>query len=287
MHVVTCKRDQHNRIPVDTNMHLPTVTRRPRDTQATIGLIQSIQAAEALQVRSHYYPWRHDTFNNIFLSLQEVWPEASRVRSLLKGAKVQMDDLVALSQTAERPKRDVEQALGVDRNSDLLMRYGVTPTSRASSSTSTPSSMQSTNSPYGMYANAATTTMQPEQSTISFIPGYEWWPQLVGPGTGGGFTNQEYDVFQPPPLGSQIMPPQGLFTFDGSQITSDFMHNVGVAGTNIPEAQQPQQPHQQPHQPHQPQHHQHHQQHQRRQNDPNMPSGSGSQHHYGLGYPRQ
>ena len=49
-----------------------------------------------------------------------MWPAAIRIRNLLKGAKVQLDDVTYQSRMSVRPKRRVEEALGEDRNSDLM-----------------------------------------------------------------------------------------------------------------------------------------------------------------------
>ncbi|KAI0697535.1 fungal-specific transcription factor domain-containing protein [Cytidiella melzeri] len=201
-------------------MHVVTLTRRPRDTQATIGLMQSIRAAEVIE---------------------DVWPEATRTKNLLRGACVDMDDLSAHNRSSEgRPKRGLQEVLGGDRSPGLLHQYSVPHIATNEPSSSSP---QNLSSPYAMFADEG--IQSPPSSAMSYVPGYEWWPQLIGPGTGGGYVTPDYGAFQLSPMGSQLVPPQGLFTFDQNQLTSDFMQEVGAvsgqADGPTPSGQLPQQ----------------------------------------------
>ncbi|KAJ3556519.1 hypothetical protein NM688_g1984 [Phlebia brevispora] len=179
-------------------MHVVTLNQRPRDTQASIGLLQCIDAAE---------------------QMSEVWPAAIRIRNLLKGAKVQLDDYTAQSRASGRPKRRVEEALGSDRNSDLLQQqmYG-DPAMQPSASYDV---MHSQQAPYALHYNPA---MQlPPASTVPYLPGSEWWPQLIGPAAGQGLPQQGYN-YPPASAGTHLSGlPQSLFTFDQEQLSSDFM----------------------------------------------------------------
>lgn len=196
-----------------------------------------------------------------------------------------MDDLAALSHAADRPKRGLDEAFGTDRNSDLLSSslYGLSSFSPANTS-GTSSTLTSSSSPFPMsYASPnpnsnsnASTNPNAAISSMSYIPGYEWWPQLIGPGNAG--SNSAYpEQFGYGSQAGMVPAPQSLFTFDQSQLAEDFMQNVqsvqdvGDAGPAMvgPSGQQ----HQQQQQPQPPPH----------SGAPNPPS----QHHrYGQAYPR-
>ena len=114
--------------------------------------------------------------------------------------------------------------MGHDKTADLLFKY-VTPLNRRRYHHSLPHSVQSSHPPYNMFSGQ---DMPPSSSdAMSYIPGYEWWPQLVGPGTGGGeICAQDFRPYQPTPLGSQLLPPQGLFTFNQANLSPEFVHDV-------------------------------------------------------------
>ncbi|EKM48188.1 uncharacterized protein PHACADRAFT_214916 [Phanerochaete carnosa HHB-10118-sp] len=174
-------------------MHVVTLNRQPRDTQATIGLLQCIHALE---------------------ELQEVWPTALRIRNLLKGAKVQMNDLTALSETAGRPKRRAEEALGVEAPQELLVSQAYHNAQSFPDNSGASGSMSSGLGSYGM-ANAS--------PGLSYVPSYEWWPPLIGPGIGQGYP-AEYTQYQ---TGHVVSPytglPNSVIGFDAEQLPPDFM----------------------------------------------------------------
>lgn len=194
---------------------------------------------------------------NTHLYIQDVWPEAIRIRNLLKGAKVEMDDLAALSQPSDRPKRSVDEALGADRNTEVLQPHLYGPSS------STSANMPPSHSSFNPYSSSS---LHAPQSAMSYIPGYEWWPQLIGPASGPSSYAQEYGFGQQQ---QQQQPSTSLesghsmlpFTFDQSQLSSDFLQ--GVSGSSMSQSHQGQQ----------------------QQQQSGTPGGDGSHRHYGQGYP--
>ena len=165
--------------------------------------------------------------------MQEVWPAAIRIRNLLKGAKVQLDDVTFQTRVSDRPKRRVEEALGEDRNSDLVQQQMYGP-SMASSSSYQP--MQSQPASYPM---SYTSTMPGPSSTIPYLPGSEWWPQLIGPAAGQSMQQPGYG-YAPTTVGTHFSGlPQSLFTFDQDQLSSNFMEGVPPDDSNMPTAHFP------------------------------------------------
>lgn len=210
-------------------MHILTLNRQPRDTQATIGLLQCIHALE---------------------EMQDVWPATTRVRNLLKGAKVQMDDLTALSETAGRPKRRAEEALGVEMPQGVFIPqpYHLQPVASGSGAGGSMSGagggMSSGLSPYGM------TSSSPGPS---YVPSYEWWPPLAGPGVSQSYPT-DYGQYQ---AGQLVSPftglPNSLFGFDAGQISPEFMMQQDPSmqqAANMPYPPHP--PRGDPRQPHDP-----------------------------------
>lgn len=199
-------------------MHVVTLLRRPGNTQGTVGLLRCIDAAKAME---------------------PSWPCATSVRHLLQGAHVQLDDVSAWSGTSpsssSRPsKRAVDDALGPERNSDVLPRdifnmigpgmhhqnpshTGTTPDEGARLFA------QSLGVPVSM----------PVQTPNPFYPAFEWWPQSMmnmqqyGHAAEGlrfypaGSAQQQHSL-----ISDQYPPPQGPFTFDDGQLSSTFTDQV-------------------------------------------------------------
>lgn len=151
--------------------------------------------------------------------------------------------MAELNQNAvNRPKRGLDELLSEDRTADLLFKYGIPYNHNHYNLPFY--SVQSPNPPYSMYTGQHVPTHDP----LAYIPGYEWWPQLVGPGTSAGYASQDYRTYNPSPLGSQLVPPQGLFTFNQNQLSGDFMHDVDPStGAHIPQAGSSQASHAHPH----------------------------------------
>lgn len=193
-----------------------------------------------------------------------------------------MDDLAALSQSAvaDRPKRGLEEVVGADallqhRQQLYSVPASLPSGSPASSTSPIPSLPPPFNIPY------SSPGMSSSIGAMSYIPGYEWWPQLVGPASGPSYApaGQEFGFHAAsagPSTGgggggagvrgtSQLMPGphQSLFTFDQSQLSDGFMQ--GVAGPSQHQQQEQEQRHhsQPPRHPGTSQHHPQQQQHHR------------------------
>lgn len=156
--------------------------------------------------------------------MQTVWPAAIRIRNLLKGAKVQLDDYSTSHRLSNRPKRRAEEPLTDERSEGIPHQLYANPTLHPSTS-------------YGH--------LQPQQAypampygaalpTVPYLPGSEWWPQLIGPAAGQGLPQQGYH-YPPTTVGTHLSGlPQSLFTFDSDQLSSDFMQGVPHDASGIP-----------------------------------------------------
>ena len=74
----------------------------------------------------------------------------------------------------------------------------------------------------------------------SYVPSYEWWPPLIGPGTGQNLP-AEHAQYQ---AGQIVSPytglPNSLFGFDTGQLPPDFM--LQQPGSNLQQPNVPQYP---------------------------------------------
>jgi hypothetical protein len=153
-----------------------------------------------------------------------------RTRKLLEGVRVDMDDLVSLDQTFEnRPKRGFDEVQGEDDRRDVLQQYGLRSLPTEVPADPSTNRLHPFDTPQSMFANER--IQSPASAATSYIPSYDWWPQFIGSGLSAGYGMQDYGAFQPSPFGSQLVPPQGFFTFDQNQLTSDFMQDVGNSAT--------------------------------------------------------
>ncbi|KIP10141.1 hypothetical protein PHLGIDRAFT_11523 [Phlebiopsis gigantea 11061_1 CR5-6] len=205
-------------------MHVVTLTRLPRDTQATIGLLQCIHAAE---------------------EMQNVWPSAHLVRNLLKGAKVQMADLPAHRETTSgRNKRPLDDILRSEAPMDLGMHssYPQGLPSLQGPGPSGSSQLPPIMPPYGISSTS---------SPGPYVPGYEWWPPLVGPGISHPYQADPAAYPPGPMVGPFAGAPSSLFTFDPTHMSADFMHGVsqGDSGSSVMPQHHYSQHHDQQHHP--------------------------------------
>lgn len=126
-----------------------------------------------------------------------------------------MDDLTALSDTAGRSKRRLEEAMDTEASSDLLMP---TPYHQELTSLQGPGTSGSgLVSSYGM-GNTSPGT--------AYVPGYEWWPPLAGPGISQPYQSDASAYSSDPMVSSYTGMPNSLFTFDPTHLSTDFMQGV-------------------------------------------------------------
>ncbi|KAI0830473.1 fungal-specific transcription factor domain-containing protein [Trametes gibbosa] len=218
-------------------MHVITLTRRPWDPQATIGLAACITACE---------------------HMEELWPTATRLRLLLQGDKVRLDKSTYTTDSAQGSgrKRSVEVALGSSQNPDIAGHeaYTVPPTEHYSSPNPQPSTSHAWD--YAQHARSVAQSlgvhMPSHGPSPSVYPGYQWWPtELI---TTEGLTHMALSApMDMPPVSAPMVystmpihrphpgqgtPAQETFTFDQSQLSQDFVQGVqggpGVPGVDYP-----------------------------------------------------
>lgn len=107
---------------------------------------------------------------------QKLWPTATRLRLLLEGAKVRLDESAYAPDATQagRPKRSVEEALGTSQNPDTTGRdsYAMPSADQYPSSANTSRAWD-----YAQTIGVSAQGMDAHAST--FYPGYQWWPQQL------------------------------------------------------------------------------------------------------------
>ncbi|RPD55889.1 hypothetical protein L227DRAFT_603343 [Lentinus tigrinus ALCF2SS1-6] len=219
-------------------MHVITLERRPWDPQATLGLARCIAACK---------------------HLEKLWPTATRLRNLLEGAKVRLDQSTyPVDGQVVRNKRSVENALGSSKNPDIaghdMYHMSVTDGYRGPSPSS---SAWDHGHNARMIAHSLGASSPAAEASTSFYPGYQWWPsQLL---TTEGLTHMALSAPMEIPgvtapmsynaIPGYTHPPQHIphtsaahvqtsthahaqepFTFGPSQMSQDFLQ-----GVNYPE----------------------------------------------------
>ncbi|KAG9314135.1 hypothetical protein JVU11DRAFT_4920 [Chiua virens] len=166
-------------------MHIVTLTLRPSNVQAYIGLQQSLTALKEMQT---------------------TWPSAGRGWDLLHGAKVQVDsNLAPMVRSPDRQKRAADDAFGREKNSDFLQReafgdYG----SKERTASTTGIQDISTR----MMAHMLGLDIPGIEPSTSYYPGYEWWPRT---------TNAAHTAYQPPSSGANVPSPESLINYPPAQ----------------------------------------------------------------------
>ncbi|KAL1740837.1 fungal-specific transcription factor domain-containing protein [Schizophyllum fasciatum] len=192
-------------------MHILTLTVRPSNLQASLGLRQCLTALNEMQV---------------------VWPSASRAWDLLDGVKLGYEKAVAIPQIrgdgSER-KRDLENAFGPEdqKNSDYLQREAFGTYGSARQEPSPQNGMRDLSQ--RIMAHMLGLDIPGIEPSTSFYPGYEWWPRGMQEPTG--------DVFGPPAQ-LQQMPastrPNGSISgpAGGEQFSNPQLGWIQQGGTN-------------------------------------------------------
>ncbi|KAK7695174.1 hypothetical protein QCA50_002364 [Cerrena zonata] len=207
-------------------MHVVTLNVRPGNTQASIGLIQCIDAARAIE---------------------ETWPCAIQIRQLLQGCKVYLDPVLSTGEVnrPDRHKRDIDQALGTDRPSEMLQREVFGDPSVLRHQPYIPDSHQSRDDEAArIMAHSLGIPLPGIQPSTSYYPGYEWWhPSVMGGQQHLPYTQHAEHPptrsYQPSPQPTQLgsiqgHAPQGPFTFDNQQLSSEFVQGASGSQTNQP-----------------------------------------------------
>ncbi|KAG1871132.1 fungal-specific transcription factor domain-containing protein [Suillus tomentosus] len=134
-------------------MHIVTLTLRPSNVQAYIGLRQCLAVLKEMQI---------------------TWPSAGRARDLLNGVRVQVDsNMPPLVHGPDRQKRAADDAFG-ERSSDVLQREAFGDV------------LQREHVPQNSGIQEISTRMMAHmlgldipgiEPSTSYYPGYEWWPR--------------------------------------------------------------------------------------------------------------
>ncbi|KAI0778344.1 fungal-specific transcription factor domain-containing protein [Trametes elegans] len=211
-------------------MHVITLTRRPWDPQATLGLTRCISACKQMEA-------------GLAHSAKKLWPTATRLRLLLEGAKVRLDESAyAYSQTS-RPKRSVDDALGESQTTDFSARdmYGQPAVDQYHHASPTASRAWD----YGQHSRTVEQTLgvgfSGNEASTSSYPGFQWWPsQLM---TTQGLTHMSLSapmdmppVSAPMPYGS--MPGLASMPSHPQQQTPHHMHQQHTQGQHVPQQHQ-------------------------------------------------
>ncbi|KAJ8454826.1 hypothetical protein ONZ51_g12801 [Trametes cubensis] len=136
-------------------MHVITLTRRPWDPQATLGLTRCITACSQMET---------------------LWPTMTRLRRLLEGAKVRLDDTAYEYEAgpSTRAKRSVEEALGFTRDSEMSGReaYDMPPADQYQP----PATSRAWDHAPNARMVAQTLGIPGQEVSPSLYPGFQWWP---------------------------------------------------------------------------------------------------------------
>ncbi|OAX40867.1 hypothetical protein K503DRAFT_567355 [Rhizopogon vinicolor AM-OR11-026] len=137
-------------------MHIVTLTLRPSNVQAYIGLRQCLA---------------------VLKEMQTTWPSAGRAWDLLNGVKVQVDsNMPPLMHAPDRQKRAADDAFG-EKSSDVPQRevFSDLPRDRAPQN----SGIQEIST--RMMAHMLGLDIPGLEPSTSYYPGYEWWPRTNQP----------------------------------------------------------------------------------------------------------
>jgi len=135
--------------------HVVTLTLRPLNQQASLGLRQCLTALKKMEI---------------------IWPSAGRAWALLEGAKVQFDNAVPLTQQGDdRRKRHADDAFGQEKSSDVLSREAFGSFDQEPPSPPGVQGIQDMST--RIMAHMLGLDIPGIEPSTSYYPGYEWWPR--------------------------------------------------------------------------------------------------------------
>jgi hypothetical protein len=176
-------------------MHIVTLTIRPSNVQAYIGLQQLLTALR---------------------NMQTTWPSAARAWDLLHGVKVQVDSNIApMVQGPDRQKRGADDAFGREKSSDFLQREAFGDSGSKERMTST-AGIQDIST--RMMAHMLGLDIPGIEPSTSYYPGYEWWPRA---------TNVVHAPYEQPSSGADAPSSESL-------MNANYPAAQGDAGWRIP-----------------------------------------------------
>lgn len=105
-----------------------------------------------------------------------IWPSAGRAWSLLEGAKVQFDSAAPLTQQGDDTrKRHADDAFGQEKNSDVFSRQAFGAVDQEPASPTGVQGIQDMST--RMMAHMLGLDIPGMEASMSYYPGYEWWPR--------------------------------------------------------------------------------------------------------------
>ncbi|KAG6919021.1 hypothetical protein DXG01_009731 [Tephrocybe rancida] len=135
-------------------MHILTLTLRPSNVQASLGLQQCMAALKDMEV---------------------VWPSASRAWELLNGVKMGSDDLPPQINFLDRQKRPADAAFGQEKSSDYLQREAFKSSAPEPTTREENAGVQELGT--RIMAHMLGLNIPGIEASTSYYPGYEWWPR--------------------------------------------------------------------------------------------------------------
>ncbi|KAG2075201.1 hypothetical protein BDR04DRAFT_1092068 [Suillus decipiens] len=187
-------------------MHIVTLTLRPSNVQAYIGLRQCL---------------------TVLKEMQTTWPSAGRVWDLLNGVRVQVDsNMPRLVHGPDRQKRAADDAFG-ERSSDVLHHetFGdVLQRERVPQN----SGIQEIST--RMMAHMLGLDIPGIEPSTSYYPGYEWWPRANQPSPqsyhGSSTTSSLINMDYPLPSNQdwRVQNPVSNYSYDYQNAPPDRYH---------------------------------------------------------------
>lgn len=135
-------------------MHILTLTLRPSNVQASLGLEQCMSALE---------------------DIKKTWASAARAWDLLNGIQLGTENVhIPRACGAERHKRPADDAFGIEKGSDYLQQE-ISGNTRLDAPPRSENGVQELST--RIMAHILGLDIPGVEPTVSFYPGYDWWSQ--------------------------------------------------------------------------------------------------------------
>lgn len=184
-------------------MHVITLTRRPHDAQATLGLKECIDALRYME---------------------GIWPSATRVRKLLEGVKVLRDEVTMSLQSQQQPsrhKRSAEEALGAGQVEQDLSQSTYEGAGYSRGEVSQPSTAFEEDTTARLMMQTLGLNVPGLDASPSYYGGYQFWPHSDY--DEGIMRDNAMDV---PTTSPSTNLAEGEFSFCQQQLVPEFVQGV-------------------------------------------------------------
>ncbi|EED85250.1 predicted protein [Postia placenta Mad-698-R] len=184
-------------------MHVITLTRRPHDAQATLGLKECIDALRYME---------------------GIWPSATRVRKLLEGVKVLRDEVTMSLQSQQQPsrhKRSAEEALGAGQVEQDLSQSTYEGAGYSRGEVSQPSTAFEEDTTARLMMQTLGLNVPGLDASPSYYGGYQFWPHSDY--DEGIMHDNAMDVPTTSPSTNLV---EGEFSFCQQQLVPEFVQGV-------------------------------------------------------------